>query len=349
MWKTIKREIPPRNNIVGTLEKRVRKIHRGEEVKLRDMFKDAHELKPSWRLAPPSSPLRTMLKVIRDMIVKSNTTSLGRMLMNHLENTQRKTGMLTLMEINLLSLKLARMIPKGEFDLVVGVPRTGMPTAIMVALCHGTAYATMNEICNGLVNRKRSDKGEYKKVLVADDSIGTGEHLETAISMIKNQYPEAEIKTAVLFKKRGHHAVQPDFCVAETDAAIGFEMDMNRQKHERVGIDMDGVIAQDDKYLGVRICDPDVIATGRMEYIRGKTEEWLSLYKFRYGKLVMRKNGETPVQTKVKAILDNNLTMFIESEPNEALLIYILSGVKTFCTGDGNYYGGTAIEYKGRL
>ena len=167
--------------------------------KCRDNYKEGVETaRPS-----KSSIVRMMAKNFRDKIVRRNKGRYLNLVTNHITRTiTMRVGssgnrMATVMELNLLSLKLARLIPPDSFDIVVGVPRMGIVMASIIALCHGTAMTTPELLCEGKVWRmgKKYDR-PYKRVLVVDDSIGEGTHIKAAIEMIKKYNNVLDIKTA---------------------------------------------------------------------------------------------------------------------------------------------------------
>ena len=72
----------------------------------------------------------------------------------------------------------------SDFDLVVGVPRSGMIPAYMIGLLLNLPVIDIECYVNGLIpfvgNRVNKNIKEFKKVLVVDDSIKFGRQLKNA-------------------------------------------------------------------------------------------------------------------------------------------------------------------------
>ncbi|MBP3225059.1 MAG: phosphoribosyltransferase [Campylobacter sp.] len=61
----------------------------------------------------------------------------------------------------------------------------------------------------------------YKRILLVDDIIDSGDSMVEIKRVLEEKYPNAEIKTAVIFYK-SKALIQPDFKIAETDEWINF-------------------------------------------------------------------------------------------------------------------------------
>jgi len=65
------------------------------------------------------------------------------------------------------------------------------------------------------------DLSEYKKVLVVDDIVDSGETITEILRILKNKYPQIEFKVATLFFK-GDAIIKADFTVHEAKQWIEF-------------------------------------------------------------------------------------------------------------------------------
>ena len=76
-------------------------------------------------------------------------------------------------------------LPK-DIDLVVGIPRSGLLAASLISLTLNLPLADLDGFVAGAAARHRtvsglgSDGGEFKNVLVADDSINSGKSIGAA-------------------------------------------------------------------------------------------------------------------------------------------------------------------------
>ncbi|MDA3042483.1 phosphoribosyltransferase family protein [Campylobacter sp. JMF_01 NE2] len=61
----------------------------------------------------------------------------------------------------------------------------------------------------------------YKRILLVDDIIDSGDSMVEIKRVLEEKYPNAEIKTAVIFYK-SKALIQPDFKIKETDEWINF-------------------------------------------------------------------------------------------------------------------------------
>lgn len=69
------------------------------------------------------------------------------------------------------------------------------------------------------------DLSEYKKVLIVDDIIDTGESMVEILKVFKEKYPNIEFKTATLFYKE-KALVKPDFTIKEAKDWVVFLWDI---------------------------------------------------------------------------------------------------------------------------
>ena len=61
----------------------------------------------------------------------------------------------------------------------------------------------------------------YKRILLVDDIIDSGDSMVEIKRVLEEKYPNAEIKTAVIFYK-SKALIQPEFKIKETDEWINF-------------------------------------------------------------------------------------------------------------------------------
>lgn len=84
-----------------------------------------------------------------------------------------------------------------KYDLFVGVPRSGLLVANLMALLLNKPVCTVQEMANGLppqngFSRKIDDKKFYNNVLVVDDSVNTGKSINYVKEIFKNKGIDAD-------------------------------------------------------------------------------------------------------------------------------------------------------------
>ncbi len=85
-------------------------------------------------------------------------------------------------DLNKIILKRLSIIPR-DFDLIVGIPRSGMLPANLLALYLNKPYTDINSFLNGHIYKSGArsqffDIKDFKKILVVDDSIASGAAME---------------------------------------------------------------------------------------------------------------------------------------------------------------------------
>ena len=196
-----------------------------------------------------------------------------------------------------------------DIDLVVGVPRSGMLPASMIALYLNTNLGDVDSFVEGKYfsvgnSRKHMMRHEeIKKVLVVDDSVGGGGSMiktKEILSPVASKYEFTYL--APIITSRGKEYVDVFFEIID-DLRI-FEWNLfHHDLLENACFDLDGVfccdpIIDDDgaQYthfletatpLFIPTSQINTIITCRLEKYRNQTEEWLSKYNINYQKLVM--------------------------------------------------------------
>lgn len=258
--------------------------------------------------------------------------------------------MVTTIKINLVKLE-------KDFDLIVGVPRSGMIPAYIIGLylnkkvCSLDEFLTANIPSNG--ERKINCSKIIKKVLIVDDSINSGranviltKRLEQA--NIKN----IEIKRLVVYGT-DNTANKVDYCFEIVDNPRIFEWNYLNHSHSSMwAFDIDGVLCEDPtpeqnddgeryrefilnaKPLYIPNYKIYALVTSRLEKYRVETEEWLRNNNVIYERLFMLDLPSAEERKKLnahatyKALIYGNLNktvLFVESETRQAKEISLLT------------------------
>jgi len=202
-------------------------------------------------------------------------------------------------------------IPVGT-DLIVGVPRSGLLVANLLALHLNLPFTDVEGFMNGRILQtgyrlKNYIKPfpEYRKVIVIEDSVWSGRSIDEVKEKLTGIYPDKELVYAAAY-------VGPDttekvdiyFDVVPGPRIFEWNM-MHHDYLEQCCVDIDGVLCIDptedenddgpnyEKFLSN--VDPffrptktiGYLVTNRLEKYRGLTEAWLAKHNIKYNKLIM--------------------------------------------------------------
>lgn len=267
--------------------------------------------------------------------------------------------------LNRLVLKWQCQLPR-DFDVIVGIPRSGMLVANLLALHLNLPMTDVEGLLNERLitfsgRSKKIDMREPRKVLVVDDAISTGRQLTKLKQRLADAMLPHEIRYAVAFAKPGTESMV-DYVGEQLSDPQLFEWNM---MHHPVllgsCLDIDGVLcedpakeADDDAECYQRFLEtaaPMVIptmpvgwlVTARLEKYRKQTEQWLARHGIQYRELVMwdlpgrstRESAQSHGEYKANVYRATNADLFIESSATQAIEIADLSGKQVFCMATG--------------
>lgn len=240
-----------------------------------------------------------------------------------------------------------------DIDIVVGVPRSGILPAMMIALYLNKRVVNLETFVTGRIvgageESQYISSGEIKKVLVVDDSVRTGSAINKAKQkIIDADFPYQYIYLSPIVSTEGKEFVDVYFEIIDDDRI--FEWNLWRHDFmESSCLDIDGVINVDPKFetdddgqnyihflqhaepLFIPVAPVDTLISCRLEKYRTYTEEWLKRYHIQYKHLVMldlpskaarlkwNKHGLYKAQYYKE---HKNLNLFIESGIDQAQVI----------------------------
>jgi hypothetical protein len=250
-----------------------------------------------------------------------------------------------------------------DYDLIVGVPRSGLFIANIIATKLNRPLATLDTVKNKQFwMTLRVKPKPFRRILIVEDSTGVGRTLVEAKKIVEEAYPEAKITLASLIVSR---PVNPHVDIYYKEINGGGLWEWNLSSYfglgSKVAMDLDGVICEDiplgidvdeEKYVNW-ICNArpyivpyngvDFILTNRLEKYRNQTEEWLKRNGVVYKRLVMwnvpsKAERGNNVHNKIKMVLDVKPNFMIESNEIEAKEIWKATGVVTICTDSMRAY-----------
>lgn len=250
-------------------------------------------------------------------------------------------------------------IDRTSFDVIVGIPRSGMIPAAIIATHLQMPLADVGGFAKGIVNG-RGGKGiaGAERVLLVDDSVNKGRAMATASAIVK-QRAKSVTRLAIYGPYQVPAADHVDLAFEDCHGPRVFAWNMAKHKRmARWGFDFDGVLCRDpvnaenddgERYAAfLRDAEPAFlprrpighIVTCRLERYRAACEDWLHRHGVEFGALHMM-----PFETKAERMEAGNrggwkagvvrslgVELFIESCPKQAGIIARGAGVPVWCT-----------------
>lgn len=264
-------------------------------------------------------------------------------------------------------------IPKN-IDVVVGIPRSGLLVANIIALYLNKPLCDFDSFLEGKIysSGTTKNKDEWPKdfdavhnVLIVEDSVCSGNSIKQA----KNKYLETGAKKNLIWFAAYVYKCNTelvDLYLRTVDLPRAFEWNyLHITNLSYTCFDIDGILCEDpteeqnddgEKYREFLLNAPvkflptkeiGCIVTSRLEKYRTETEFWLKKYNIRYKKLFMM-NIATAEERRMlgnhasfKANIykeQKNMLFFIESEDCQAQVIAEKSGKTVFCPSTSAYY-----------
>lgn len=265
-----------------------------------------------------------------------------------------------------------------DLDLIVGIPRSGLLAANLLALHLNLPFSDVEGFVEGrvlAVGRSRytgTDPAallaQKRRVFVVDDTVVTGISMESAKQIVAEANVAHEVLYSAVYvapesKKR------VDIYYEAVPLPRMFEWNLMNNRHlEDSCIDIDGVLCEDPNEQenddGPRYkeflenCRPLLLPTRtigwlvtcRLEKYRYLTEEWLARHGVQYKHLVMmdypdkaaRVAAGAHAQYKAAIYLKSKAMLFIESSLQQGVKIAKLSNRFVLCIETGQMISPTA-------
>ncbi len=265
-------------------------------------------------------------------------------------------------DLNKIILKRISILPR-DFDLIVGVPRSGMLPANLLALYLNRPYTDIHSFLNGHIYKSGArgqffDIKEFKKVLVVDDSVSSGAAMDKVKDSLKELNDQFSFSYCAVYMVPGKEKTV-DYFFEMVPLPRYFQWNiMNHTTLEKACFDIDGVLCVDPTedqnddgpiYTDFVLNAPPLfipgskigtIVTSRLEKYRKETETWLKKYNVKYNELVMldlpnkeaRQKANSHAVHKAKTFASDSYILFIESSLNQALEINRITKKPVLCT-----------------
>jgi orotate phosphoribosyltransferase len=253
----------------------------------------------------------------------------------------------------------------ADIDVVVGVPRSGLLAANLLALHLNVPLADIDGLAAGRLlgggarlTGKDDVLASARTILVVDDSVATGGAMDEARRKLAGSPYAAQLKWGAVYVTPGHKN-SVDFYYQSLPTPRVFEWNvLHHGQLSTVCMDIDGVLCRDplehenDDADGYRrflstvrprlVPGTEVgwLVTSRLERYRPETEAWLEASGIRYGELLMhpaadigerQRAGDHAVH-KAAAYRRTKAWLFIESDRAQAAEIARLSKRPVYCT-----------------
>lgn len=275
-------------------------------------------------------------------------------------------------DLNLLIKRQLHNIPK--LDAVVGIPRSGMLPASLIALYLGKPLLTIEQLFTGgdywgqLTNRINVTKNTSNTgtILVIDDSCNTGRAMKYVKERIKTFIPEVKvIYSAIYATEEACQYLDFFFDICPLPRVFEWNI-MDHIFLENACVDLDGVLCENPEpyqnddgvvYLNfIRNTRPKfipqhkikAIVTCRLEKYREETETWLKAHNIKYDKLYMmqyntahermRAGNHSKYKAQIYSESETGTCLFIESEDSQAYGINYITHKPVYCLGSGRFY-----------
>jgi uncharacterized HAD superfamily protein len=249
-------------------------------------------------------------------------------------------------------------IDRNDYDVIVGIPRSGMIPAAIMATALQMPLSDVESFSRGIVYERSGKPAKAKtRVLLVDDTSNRGGAMKRAVAAIGRK-ASAITRFAVFGPYRGDYSIIDMFCEI-VPGPRAFEWNM--AKHARLprwALDFDGVLCRDpdksenddgpryERFL--RKAEPlflpqrpvGHIVTGRLEKYRALCEDWLGRHGVEYSQLHMMQHATKAErmaaggrgQWKAGIMADVGAELFIESCPKQAGIIASRTGLPVWCT-----------------
>ena len=261
-----------------------------------------------------------------------------------------------------------------DVDLVVGVPRSGLMLASIIALYLNKPFADLDSFLHGNffkvggtknVSQNVSSFDQIKKVLVVEDTVCSGKSLKEAKEKLNPLQSKYELLyLAAYISSATKNMVDVFYRIIDEERVFEWNY-IHNTLLSNACIDIDGVLCRDpspeenddgNNYIKFILeASPMLIPTRKVGYIvtsrlekyRDITVEWLRKNNIEYDELYMmdlvsmqerQKRGN---HAQFKAEIYQKLrktTLFIESNALQAQEIARITKKAVFCVGNSTFY-----------
>ena len=241
----------------------------------------------------------------------------------------------TLDELAVWTREFVENFPES-YDLVIGVPRSGMLVASIVATKLGRPLTTPDLFAEGRWWSSRllepTASTDIRSVLLVDDSVDRGSSIEAAMKVIELKARSLRVTTAALIAHRPnatdlvdlHHRIIPHPAIFEWNL-------MHAKVMSRLSASLEGVL---DRSGRVPVYSIDLVLAAGNEGACARTEAFLKERGVLYDELIMRAGRE---KSELLRLAPSDL--HLEGPIAEARKIFSSTGIPTICMDEMQLVG----------
>ncbi len=254
----------------------------------------------------------------------------------------------------------------NSYDVIVGIPRSGLLVASLIALKLGKPLSTPELFIQGQYwlseEIERKGKAEHKNILLVDDSIDTGKDMAKSMQLLSSHCGNLNITKAALMAHEDSKTLVDLYYKIIPHPRL-FEWCLVHANKGRLAADLDGVICEncppgfdsdEELYIEwIRTAKPyiipvfeiDVIVSNRLEKYRSDTEEWLAQHGVGYKELILwnissklERDGKL-AQNKIESLLKIKPDIIWESNLSQAKQIWEATEIPVLCVDEMILFG----------
>jgi uncharacterized HAD superfamily protein len=268
-------------------------------------------------------------------------------------------------DLNALIRRAATRLP-SDVDVIVGVPRSGLLAANLLALHLNLPLADVDSFLAGrtlaggrrLQQQRAGEAVGFRRALVLDDSILSGAALREVRNRFAAQPPACPVLFGCVYATRAATAeVDIHFEICEAPRVFEWNLFHHATFLKRACLDIDGVLCRDPlpeenddgpayrrfletaEPLHLPTVPVGSLVTCRLEKYRPETEAWLQRQGVRYDELIMwdlpsaadRRAAGGHGRFKAGVYQRSERMLFIESSRSQADVIVRETGKSVFC------------------
>ncbi len=264
-------------------------------------------------------------------------------------------------------------IHEGKYDLVVGIPRSGMIPAYMIGLYLNVTVTDLSSLIDnrpvrkGITRKVRKEiqiSHDAQRILMVDDSIMSGASMRDSVEKLPKELA-GRVTTLAVYSDRPKRD-DVDIFLEYLPAPRVFEWNIfHRNLLGRACVDIDGVLCVDPTeeqnddgahYRNFLLNATPLIlptfrihslVTSRLEKYRPETEEWLRNHGIEYENLIMLDLPSKEERQRLGAHSTHKagyfkrskeLDIFIESDSQQAQKIMESTGKPVYCVDENRMY-----------
>lgn len=252
---------------------------------------------------------------------------------------QAKINVVTMSEATGLTLKWIKQL-SNDYDCIIGIPRSGLWVAGIIALKLGLPLSTPTSFMRGESwYTLHLPLKKFKKILLVEDDVLYGKQLLKHKRSLQAFNPDLKIETASLFAtSNGSRLVDYYYQVRNPPLLYEWTLLTNMARIGKLAVDLDGVLCKEDSsepYLIPKF-PIEAVITSRPETQRILTMDWLIRNNVSYKSLEMLSTPERNlaifIDHKVEVLEKVRPFWFWESEPAQATAIHSKTHIPVLCT-----------------